>query len=125
MNQPEPFVMHFRFEELACDLPPPQLASTDPQASSTSPDNLPARHSLSSEVILTESSEATLEGVFRQERDDQRAKIAAFLGYNSQIKPESKDIIIEEKEPSSEMMSDSNSNRKIQGPLARVVDNII
>ena len=124
MNQPEPFVMRFRFEELPCDLPPPQLVSTDLQASSTSPDNFPPRLSSSSAVILTESSEGTLEDVLRQEREDRQADIAAFLGRNYERQPETKNIIIEEKEASSEKMSDSNSNRLIKGPIAQVIDNI-
>ena len=124
MNQPESFVMQFRFEELPCDLPPPQLISTDLQASSTSPDNLPPRVSPSSAVILTEFSEGTREDVLRIEGEDRQPEIAAFLDRNNERQHETKHIIIEEKEASSEKMSDSNSNSLIKGPIARVIDNI-
>ena len=124
-NEPVPNAVATIHEELHSDLPPPQLISTDRQSSSNSLHNLQPSLPSSSAVILKESSEGTREDAFRQQREDQQAKIAAFLDQKNERQPERKDIIIEEKEATSEMVSDTYSNRMNEGSMTRVIDNII
>ena len=120
-----PVVLNFRFEELPCDLPPPQLASPQPHSTSNVSGDYPHHFTSSSDPRVSMTNEGTLQGILRVEDEDEREEERIESKENIENQPRTGELIIEEPELSREAERITDRNRDRTGPITRVIIKLI